>query len=126
MDAARGISRGSRQATLRAHNVRPSKSLGQNFLLDLDVVDASLAAANVGPDDTVLEVGPGAGVLTLALVRAARRVVAVELDRRMLRSLAAVRPDHPNLALVEANIMAFPSGAFGSDAHLEVLAPLRS
>jgi 16S rRNA (adenine1518-N6/adenine1519-N6)-dimethyltransferase len=124
MDSARRISRGSLQATLRAHNVRPSKSLGQNFLLDLDVVDASLAAANVGPDDTVLEVGPGAGVLTLALVRAARRVVAVELDRDMLRILAAVRRDHHNLELVEANIIAFPPSDFVGDDPYKVVANL--
>ncbi|MGI8912479.1 MAG: 16S rRNA (adenine(1518)-N(6)/adenine(1519)-N(6))-dimethyltransferase RsmA [Chloroflexota bacterium] len=124
MDTARRISRGSLQATLRAHNVRPSKSLGQNFLLDLDVVDASLAAANVGPDDTVLEVGPGAGVLTLALVRAARRVVAVELDRDMLRILAAVRRDHRNLELVEANIIDFPPSDLVGDDSYKVVANL--
>ncbi|HEY8744976.1 MAG TPA: 16S rRNA (adenine(1518)-N(6)/adenine(1519)-N(6))-dimethyltransferase RsmA [Chloroflexota bacterium] len=124
MDTARRISRGSLQATLRAHNVRPSKSLGQNFLLDLDVVDASLAAAKVGPDDTILEVGPGAGVLTLALVRAARRVVAVELDHDMLRILAAVRRDHRNLELVEANIIAFPPSDFVGYDPYKVVANL--
>jgi 16S rRNA (adenine1518-N6/adenine1519-N6)-dimethyltransferase len=124
VDTGRRISRGSLQATLRAHNVRPSKSLGQNFLLDLDVVDASLAAADVRPDDTVLEVGPGAGVLTLALVRAARRVVAVELDRDMLRILAAVRRDHPNLELVEANIIRFPPSDFVGDDRYKVVANL--
>jgi 16S rRNA (adenine1518-N6/adenine1519-N6)-dimethyltransferase len=124
VDTGRRISRGSLQATLRAHNVRPSKSLGQNFLLDLDVVDASLTAANIGPEDTVLEVGPGAGVLTLALVRAARRVVAVELDRDMLRILAAVRRDHRNLELVEANIIAFPPSDFVGDDRYKVVANL--
>lgn len=124
VETGRRISRGSLQATLRAHNVRPSKSLGQNFLLDLDVVDASLAAANIGQDDTVLEVGPGAGVLTLALVRAARRVVAVELDHDMLRILAAVRRDHPNLELVEANIIRFPPSEFVGDDRYKVVANL--
>ncbi|HEV7215825.1 MAG TPA: 16S rRNA (adenine(1518)-N(6)/adenine(1519)-N(6))-dimethyltransferase RsmA [Chloroflexota bacterium] len=118
MDTARRITRGSLQATLRAHNVRPSKSLGQNFLLDHDVVEASLAAAQIGPNDTILEVGPGAGVLTLALLRAARRVVAVELDHDMLRILAAVRRDHPHLELVEANVIRFPPSDFvGADAY---------
>jgi 16S rRNA (adenine1518-N6/adenine1519-N6)-dimethyltransferase len=124
VDTGHYISRGSLQATLRAHNVRPSKSLGQNFLLDLDVVDASLAAAGVGPDDTVLEVGPGAGVLTLALVRVARRVVAVELDRDMLRILAAVRRDHRNLELVEANILACPPSDFVGEDRYKVVANL--
>lgn len=124
MDTARRVTRGSIQATLRAHNVRPSKSLGQNFLLDLDVVDASLAAARVGPGDTVLEVGPGPGVLTQALVKVARRVVAVELDRDMLRILASLRRDHPNLELVEANIIASPPEVFVGDDPYKVVANL--
>ena len=105
---ARHIEPAALLATLRAHNIRPSKKLGQHFLLDLDVVDASLEAAHVGLADTVLEIGPGPGVLTRALVERAGRVIAVELDRDMLRVLAPLRRDHPNLELVEGNAIAIP------------------
>ena len=106
--APRSIASAALLATLRAHNVRPSKKLGQHFLLDLDVVDASVEAAHVGLADTVLEIGPGPGVLTQALVERAGRVVAIELDRDMLRVLAPLRRDHPNLELVEGNAIAIP------------------
>ena len=61
-------------------DVRPTKKLGQNFVHDPNTVRRIVAAAGVGPDDTVLEVGPGLGSLTLALLPAVRRVVAVEID----------------------------------------------
>lgn len=61
-------------------DVRPTKKLGQNFVHDPNTVRRIVTAAGVTPDDTVLEVGPGLGSLTLALLPAARRVVAVEID----------------------------------------------
>ncbi|MFW0871793.1 16S rRNA (adenine(1518)-N(6)/adenine(1519)-N(6))-dimethyltransferase RsmA [Rhodococcoides corynebacterioides] len=60
--------------------VRPTKTLGQNFVHDANTVRRIVAAAGVGPDDTVLEVGPGLGSLTLALMDVVDRVVAVEID----------------------------------------------
>jgi len=61
-------------------DVRPTKKLGQNFVHDPNTVRRIVAAAGVTPDDTVLEVGPGLGSLTLALLPAVREVVAVEID----------------------------------------------
>ncbi|WP_238423269.1 16S rRNA (adenine(1518)-N(6)/adenine(1519)-N(6))-dimethyltransferase RsmA [Gordonia sp. 'Campus'] len=60
--------------------VRPTKTLGQNFVHDANTVRRIVAASGVGPDDTVLEVGPGLGSLTLALLGTAGKVVAVEID----------------------------------------------
>ncbi|HEX7270252.1 MAG TPA: rRNA adenine dimethyltransferase family protein, partial [Streptosporangiaceae bacterium] len=59
---------------------RPAKRLGQNFVVDPGTVRRIVALAGVGPDDVVLEVGPGFGSLTLGLIGAARRVIAVEVD----------------------------------------------
>ncbi|HWH33080.1 MAG TPA: 16S rRNA (adenine(1518)-N(6)/adenine(1519)-N(6))-dimethyltransferase RsmA [Egibacteraceae bacterium] len=73
---------------LQAHGVRPDTDLGQHFLVDENLVDLSLRAGGVGPEDVVLEVGAGPGVLTAALARTARLVHAVELDRRMAPMLA--------------------------------------
>lgn len=61
--------------------LRPLRSLGQHFLVDKGIARRIVAAADVGPGDTVLEVGPGRGILTEALLDAGARVVAVELDR---------------------------------------------
>jgi 16S rRNA (adenine1518-N6/adenine1519-N6)-dimethyltransferase len=60
--------------------VRPTKTLGQNFVIDGNTIRRIVAAAGIGPDETVLEIGPGLGSLTLGLLDAAKAVVAVEID----------------------------------------------
>jgi 16S rRNA (adenine1518-N6/adenine1519-N6)-dimethyltransferase len=76
--------------------IRPTKTLGQNFVIDANTVRRIVRDAEVGPDDVVLEVGPGLGSLTLALLPAARRVVAVEVDTtlagRLPRTVAEYAP----------------------------------
>jgi 16S rRNA (adenine1518-N6/adenine1519-N6)-dimethyltransferase len=69
-------------------DLRPTKTLGQNFVVDAGTVQRIVRTARVGPDDVVLEVGPGLGSLTLALLPVVRSVVAVEIDAR----LAALLP----------------------------------
>jgi 16S rRNA (adenine1518-N6/adenine1519-N6)-dimethyltransferase len=73
---------------LRRHGLYTKKSLGQHFLVDDNVVGRILTLAAIAPDDVVLEVGPGIGTLTVALCAAAREVVAVEADPRLLPVLA--------------------------------------
>ena len=77
--------------------VRPTKTLGQNFVVDPNTVRRIVRTAEVGPDDVVVEVGPGLGSLTLGLLGAVRRVVAVEIDRTLAEALpgtaAERRPD---------------------------------
>jgi 16S rRNA (adenine1518-N6/adenine1519-N6)-dimethyltransferase len=67
--------------------VEPSKRLGQNFVVDAGTVSRITALADLGPDDVVLEVGPGFGSLTLPLLAASRRVIAIELDRALAAEL---------------------------------------
>src|SRR3954447_24046852 len=71
------------------HGIRPTKQWGQNFVVDGNTVRRIVRVAGVRPDDTVVEVGPGLGSLTLALLPAVERVVAVEVDP----VLAAALPD---------------------------------
>ncbi len=79
--------------------VRPTKQLGQNFVHDANTVRRIVSAAGVGPDDVVLEVGPGLGSLTLALLDVVDRVVAVEIDPRLAERLpATVAARAPQLA----------------------------
>ena len=79
--------------------VQPSKRLGQNFVVDGGTVSRITALADLGPDDVVLEVGPGFGSLTLPLLAAARRVVAVEVDRALAAELPlTVASRAPHLA----------------------------
>ena len=72
-----------------ALGVRPTKQLGQNFVIDANTVRRIVRAAKVSPDDVVLEVGPGLGSLTLALLETADRVTAVEIDPVLAAALPA-------------------------------------
>ncbi|NKZ07329.1 16S rRNA (adenine(1518)-N(6)/adenine(1519)-N(6))-dimethyltransferase RsmA [Actinomadura latina] len=79
--------------------IRPTKTLGQNFVIDANTVRRIVRAAELSPDDVVIEVGPGLGSLTLALLPEVRRVVAVEVDPVLAAELpATVAAREPGLA----------------------------
>lgn len=81
------ITPGRVRAALNALDVRPSRELGQNFLVDPQALTEIVAAAELSAGDTVIEVGPGLGVLTYELVQHAGRVIAIELDKRLAERL---------------------------------------
>lgn len=85
------------------------KSLGQHWLNDPVSLEAMCQAAEVGPDDTVLEIGPGLGSLTELLVARAGRVIAVELDEKLAKELSN-RVKAGNLDVVQADILKFDLG----------------
>ena len=87
------------RALADAHGIRPTKSLGQNFVVDPNTVRRIVRTADLRPDDVVLEVGSGLGSLTLALLPVARRVVAVEIDPVLAATLPVTVEQHrPDLA----------------------------
>lgn len=93
--------------------LRPTKSLGQNFLHDANTIRRIVRTADLRPDDVVLEVGPGLGSLTLGLLPAAARVLAVEIDPRLAAQLpvtVAARTPHlaDRLTVVEADALRLP------------------
>ncbi|MEU3601197.1 16S rRNA (adenine(1518)-N(6)/adenine(1519)-N(6))-dimethyltransferase RsmA [Streptomyces sp. NPDC006798] len=93
-----------------ALGVRPTKQRGQNFVIDANTVRRIVRTAGVRPDDTVVEVGPGLGSLTLALLEAAERVVAVEIDDVLAAALPATvlarTPEYaPRFSLVHSDAM---------------------
>lgn len=92
-------------ALLRRHGLRPNKRLGQNFLVDETHLARIVDAAEVGSQNEVLEVGAGLGSLTVHLANAAKRVVAVELDEKLLGPLRETIAQHPNVEVVHANIL---------------------
>jgi 16S rRNA (adenine1518-N6/adenine1519-N6)-dimethyltransferase len=96
------------RATLRAAGLRARHALSQNFLADVDVLDAILAEADPGPHRPVLEIGPGLGLLTGGLLAAGATVTAVELDRGLaafLRDRFAEPLDDGRLTLVEGDAL---------------------
>jgi 16S rRNA (adenine1518-N6/adenine1519-N6)-dimethyltransferase len=90
---------------VRRYQIDPKKSLGQNFLVDATYLDRIVAAADLTPADTVLEIGPGVGTLTSRLAAQAGHVVAVELDNRLIELLRADFVDQPHVQIVHADIL---------------------
>lgn len=90
---------------LAERGIRPSRALGQNFLVDENIRRIILDAAALSSSDGVLEIGPGAGALTEGLVACAGRVTAIEKDRRLYEILAERFADRPNLRLVCADAL---------------------
>ena len=104
-----------RMATL---GLTPSKALGQNFLHDRGVVRRIVDGAGIGPGETVLEVGPGLGILTEELATRAHRVIAVELDDRLAAYLPTVMPE--NVEILHADATTVDPGAFAGPDYLVV------
>ncbi len=98
-------------AVLRQFGLRADKSLGQNFLQDPIALERITAAAEINPDDAVLEIGPGVGSLTRYLAAAAQTVTAVELDTRLLPALQSVLTPYPNVRIIQGDILAVPPDA---------------
>jgi 16S rRNA (adenine1518-N6/adenine1519-N6)-dimethyltransferase len=92
---------------LRAVGIQPSKGLGQNFLVDDSVPLKILAAAALTPADNVVEIGPGAGVLTLRLAPLVRQFTAVELDKRLYPHLRQSLAPYSGARLVEGDVLNF-------------------
>ncbi len=90
---------------LKKFNIRPIKGLGQNFLVDKNILDKILDTAEIKPEDRVLEIGPGIGTLTRRLASAAQSVVAVELDRRLMPVLEYTLKPCNNVHLINADIL---------------------
>ncbi len=95
---------------LRRHGLRAKKALGQHFLTDRRVLTKILDAADVGPNELVVEVGPGLGVLTRELANRAGHVVAVELDDALASLLRRELSQFSNVAIVNANILDLEPG----------------
>ncbi|MDX3909684.1 MAG: 16S rRNA (adenine(1518)-N(6)/adenine(1519)-N(6))-dimethyltransferase RsmA [Sphingobium sp.] len=105
---------------IAAHGLQASKALGQNFLLDEQLLDRIAAIPGKLEGATAYEVGPGPGGLTRALLRAGARVVAVERDRRCLPALAELDAAFPGqLTVVEGDAMAMDARELaGEGAHI--------
>ena len=103
----------------------PSKKLGQNFLVDANIVRKSLELADVRAGDVVVEVGPGLGTLTGALLERGAKVYAVELDKRLYSHLTEYFADCPNLSLINADAVNRPLAALPDEvADFKIVANL--
>ena len=90
---------------LRQSGIRPKKRLGQHFLVDEAILDTIVVAAELSPEDIVIEIGPGLGVLTAELARRAGKVIAVELDTRLASLLKRRLASLANVDVINADIL---------------------
>src|SRR6186997_2309232 len=111
---------------IREHSLSARKSLGQNFLLDLNLTARIARAAGPLEGATVIEIGPGPGGLTRALLAlGARRVIAVERDERALAALAEIAARYPGrLEVVAADALAFDPAAMLHGERAKIVANL--
>lgn len=101
---------------LRQHSLKPKQSLAQNFLVDEAHLARIAAAATLTKEDIVLEIGPGPGSLTAHLVEEAGRVIAVELDNRLIEPLRQRFADQPQLTVIHGDILELAPGALVEQA----------
>jgi 16S rRNA (adenine1518-N6/adenine1519-N6)-dimethyltransferase len=90
---------------LAEHNIIPRKRWGQHFLVDRNILSKVVRTAGIVETDVVLEVGPGLGILTLALAKEAKRIIAVEIDKKLVEIIQEKIADCPNVEIIRKDIM---------------------
>ena len=90
---------------LKKYGISANKSLGQNFLINEEVIDNIVSSANIGKEDLVIEIGPGLGTLTSRLLESAGKVICVELDNRMIKILNDRFKLYNNFELINDDIL---------------------
>ena len=93
------------------------KKYGQNFLIDAHVLDKIIAAADVGPEDFVLEIGPGIGTMTQYLAEHAREVAAVEIDTHLIPILEDTLQDYDNVTIINEDILKLDINALAQEKN---------
>lgn len=90
---------------IKKHNFTVQKKYGQNFLIDANILQGIVSAADISKEDTVLEIGPGLGALTAYLLQAAKKVVAVEIDKMLIPILQENLKDYDNFELINEDVL---------------------
>ena len=104
-------------AVLQKYGFVFQKKYGQNFLIDPHVLDKIVAAAGIGPDDFVVEIGPGIGTLTQYLAYAARSVCAVEIDKNLIPILEDTLSDYDNVEVINNDVLKVDLAALAKEKN---------
>jgi 16S rRNA (adenine1518-N6/adenine1519-N6)-dimethyltransferase len=102
---------------LAAHNIRPKKQMGQNFIVDPAFTEKIVKRAEISPEDIILEIGAGLGALTIPLARRARKVLAVEKDRQIIPilNMEILASGLTNISIIEKDILSVDVKALVED-----------
>lgn len=104
----------------RARYFKTKKRLGQNFLIDSEVIEDIIDYADISPTDTVIEIGPGVGFVTEQLVKHAKKVIAIELDEEAIEELKKL--DCDNLEIIHNDILKTDISALTSGEKVKIVA----
>jgi 16S rRNA (adenine1518-N6/adenine1519-N6)-dimethyltransferase len=99
------INMASIRRELKEYGLIPQKKWGQHFLIDRNILNRVVRTAQVNQEDVVLEIGPGLGEMTFALALQARRVIAVEIDPKLVEILKKKAVDYPNVEVIKGDIL---------------------
>lgn len=92
----------------KKYGLTPSKKYGQNFLINPELIEKMLETAQIKADDTIVEIGPGFGVLTLALSEKAKKVIAFEIEKKLTPYWEEIQKTHPNIEIIWGNVLKTP------------------
>ena len=90
---------------MKKYGISANKSLGQNFLIDDEVISKIVESANISNEDLVIEIGPGLGTLTNELLKKAKKVIAIELDERMIEILENRFSLYKNIEIINNDVL---------------------
>ena len=90
---------------LKKYGIRANKNLGQNFLINQEVIDSIILGAKVSKEDLIIEIGPGLGTLTKSLLEKAGKVISIEIDSKMIRILEDRFKLYDNFELINEDIL---------------------
>lgn len=114
---------------MKVYNIEPVKKLGQNFLHDYNIVEKIVLSADIDKDDCVIEIGPGLGVMTSYLAERANKVIAVEIDKKLIPVLEHLKEDYENIEIVNEDVLKLDINKeiiekYCSDKNVKVVANL--
>jgi len=109
---------------LRKYGLKPRKHLGQNFLINKDILSEIIKAADLNKNDTVLEIGPGLGILTKELAKKVKKVIAIEKDEKLVKILKKELSHLKDVEIVEGDILKFNIQYLVSNKYYKVVANL--
>lgn len=105
---------------INQYGIKPRKKLGQSFLLDHNIIKKIAAAAQISKDDIVVEIGAGTGVLTEILAQKARKIIAVELDKKLIEVLKEKLVGFDNVEIHQGDILKFDFNSISSSYGCKV------
>ncbi len=120
----KSISKKKENFMLSNVNFKPKKYLGQNFLKDREVLKEITKAAEIQPDDIILEIGPGFGILTEELTKKAKKVIAIEKDERLVKILKEKFKDFKNIEIIQGDVLKLTTENLQLTTNYKVVANL--